>query len=51
MKKELDETYKVIDKVLVKLKYFQNYQNLEILNYDKKMKLKDIFNLIIKLKT
>ena len=51
MKKELDETYKVIDKVLVKLKYFLELPESEILNYDKKMKLKDIFNLIIKLKT
>lgn len=51
MKKELDETYKIIDKVLVKLKYFLELPESDILNYDKKMKLKDIFNLIIKLKT
>lgn len=51
MKKELDETYKIIEKVLLKLKSILELEESEYLNYEKREKLKDIYNLIIKLKT
>jgi len=51
MKKELDETYKIIEKVLLKLKSILELEENEYLNYEKREKLKDIYNLIIKLKT
>lgn len=51
MKKELDETYKIIDKVLLKIKYFLTWESKEYLDFEKKQKLTDINNLIIKLKS
>lgn len=51
MKKELDETYKIIEKVLIKLKNILNLEENEYLNFKRREKLQDIYNLIIKLKT
>ena len=51
MKKELDEIYKIIDKVLVKIKYFLDQETWEYLTFEKKEKLREIYNVIIKLKS
>lgn len=51
MKKELDETYKIIDKVLVKINYFLNQENDEYLTFEKKEKLKEIYYVVIRLKS
>lgn len=51
MKKELDEIYKIIDKVLVKIKYFLDQEIGEYLTFEKKEKLREIYNVIIKLKS
>jgi hypothetical protein len=51
MKKELEETYKIIDRVLIKMDFFIKLENNEYLNFEKKEKLKQIHQEIIKLKT
>lgn len=51
MKKELDEVYNIIDKVLFKLKNFIDSQDNPYLNFEKKEKLKDFFNSLVKLKS
>lgn len=51
MKKEIDETHKIIDKVLSKLKTLIDVQDSKYLDYDKKLVLKEIYQAIIRLKT
>lgn len=50
MKKELDFVYKIIDKVLFKLKNLIEINNNEFIDFNKKELLKNIYNEIIKLK-
>lgn len=51
MKKELEETYKIIERVLTKIDFFVKIENNEFLNFEKKEKLKQIYQEIIKLKS
>lgn len=51
MKKELEETYKVIDRVLAKIKFFIDLENSEFINFEKRAKLKEIYNELIKVKS
>lgn len=51
MKKELDEVYNIIDKVLFKLKVFIDSQDNPNLNFEKKEKFKELFNSLVKLKS
>jgi hypothetical protein len=51
MKKELEETYKIIERVLVKLKFFINFKESNYIDFEKREKLNQIFTEIIKLKT
>lgn len=51
MKKELDEVYNIIDKVLVKIKNFLDLQDNNYLNFEKKEKFKDLYNTLVKLKS
>jgi hypothetical protein len=51
MKKELEETYKIIDRVLAKLKFFINLNDNNYINFEKREKLNQIYIEIIKLKT
>lgn len=50
LKKELDETYRLIDFVLIKLKHILNNANEDEVDNITKQKIKGIYNLIIKLK-
>lgn len=50
MKKELDETYRLIDFVLIKLKHILNNAKEEEVSLEKKQKIKTLYNSIIKLK-
>ncbi len=50
MKKELDDVYEIINKVLGKLKYFIDIQDWGYLDFEKKEKLKNLYNELIKLK-
>ena len=50
MKKELDDVYNIISRVMVKLKYFIDLPENPYLDFQKKEKLKDIYNTLIKLK-
>lgn len=50
MKKELDEVYKIIDKVLIKLQYFIEQPEGDFLNFDKKSTLKQIYTSLVTLK-
>lgn len=51
MKKEIDENYKIIDKVLLKLKNISEINDSEYITLKKKDLLKNIYNEIIKIKT
>jgi hypothetical protein len=51
MKKELEETYKIIERVLVKLKFFINLKDTSYIDFEKREKLNQIYTEIIKLKT
>jgi len=50
MKKELEETYRLIDFVLIKIKNILENALEEDINFEKKDKLKNLFNSIIKIK-
>lgn len=50
MKKELDEVYDIITKVMLKLKYFIDLPNNAYLDFEKKEKLKELYNTLVKLK-
>jgi len=50
LKKELDETYKLIDFILVKLDNILNDKEILNLEIEQKSKIKDIYNSIIKIK-
>lgn len=50
MKKELDEVYEIITKVMQKLRYFIELPNNTYLDFEKKEKLKDLHNTLVKLK-
>ncbi|MDQ7022199.1 MAG: hypothetical protein Q9M97_01460 [Candidatus Gracilibacteria bacterium] len=50
LKKELEETYRLIDFVLIKLKHILDNANEKEVDLIKKQKIKTIYNLIIKLK-
>jgi hypothetical protein len=50
MKKELEETYRLIDFVLIKLKNILDNVNWEDVNLEKKEKIKKLYNWIIKIK-
>jgi hypothetical protein len=50
MKKELEETYRLIDFVLIKIKNILENAIDEDLNLEKKDKLKTLYNSIIKIK-
>ena len=50
MKKELDNAYKIIDKVLLKLRFFLELEINEYLTLEKKEKLKEVYNVILRLK-
>ncbi len=51
MKKELDEVYEIISRVMVKLKFFIDIPENQYIDFQKKEKLKDIYNTLIKLKS
>jgi len=51
LKKELDETYRLIDFVLIKLKHILDNANEEEVSKIKKQKIKTLYNSIIKLKS
>jgi hypothetical protein len=51
MKKELEETYKIIDRVLTKLKFFINLKDDNYIDFEKREKLNQIYFEIIKLKS
>jgi hypothetical protein len=51
MKKELEETYKIIDRVITKLKFFINLKDNNYIDFEKKEKLNQIYFEIIKLKS
>ncbi len=51
MKKEIDDLYKIITKVLEKLRYFIEISNDEYLTLERKEKLREVYNNVIKLKT
>jgi hypothetical protein len=50
MKKELEETYRLIDFVLIKLKNILENAIDEDIDFEKKDKLKTLFNSIVKIK-
>ncbi|MDD3646338.1 MAG: hypothetical protein PHH06_02925 [Candidatus Gracilibacteria bacterium] len=50
LKKELEETYKLIDFVLIKLNNIFEKDVIKDINHDKKEKLKNIYNSIIKIR-
>lgn len=50
MKKELEEVYKIIEKVLIKLNYFLQLKDSKYLSFKKKEKLQIIYNIIIQIK-
>jgi len=50
LKKELDETYRLIDFVLIKLKHILDNANEKEVSLEKKQKIKNLYNSIIKLK-
>lgn len=51
MKKELDAVYKIIDRVLIKIKYFLELNESPYFTFEKKELLKQVYNEVIKLKT
>lgn len=51
MRKELEETYKIIDRILVKIKFFTELKDFEFLNFEKKESLNQIYNELLKLKS
>lgn len=51
LQKELQKAYVLLDKVLVKLKYFIEIQENDIITFSRKEKIKDIYNNIVRLKT
>jgi len=51
MKKELDAVYKIIDRVLIKIKYFLEMNESLYFTFEKKELLKQVYNEVIKLKT
>jgi len=50
LKKELEETYKLIEFILLKIRKIVEENEIKDLDISKKEKLKEIYNLIIKLK-
>jgi len=50
MKKELDDTYRLIDFVLIKLKHILDNVKENEISLEKKVKIQNIYNSIIKLK-
>ncbi len=51
MKKEIEYISKIIEKVLLKLKFLIELSDPELINYEKKEKLKQVYDQIIKVKT
>jgi len=51
MKKEIEMVSKVIERVLIKLKFFIDIPDENIISFEKKQKLKTVFDEITKLKT
>lgn len=50
MKKELDQVYKVIDKVLIKLKFFLDLWENQYINFEKRELIRNVYNEVIKIK-